>query len=394
VEVRYDAFGALQTFTFYRLRGQVMFASWREVFPMRALFLLLIVIAAGFALSSQFAADHTPRKTGAGQVAHHDEEEPTIAGLPRGASRPLPPGTTWNVDDLVTAKSSARERIDLAGPWRFAVLEERDAILRRWEMGWVVMPTNAPRGAFSRLDPSGKPLLAGEAVQAPDDNDWLIVEHDIESRSDWLTRRVFFDIRGPWADAEVYVIGADIYTSKAARVDYRGGSRFDLGELLAYPGTNRLVLRIRVADWKKTAECVPADSSYVGLEVLPSGPRFEHITAAVAPSGEQLVVTFDLWRPRTMLLPGARLRELPIEIRLQVDDPETSQVVLKHNESIGPLPQQTRRVTWRLPWPTTASSGAPERSLRLRAILVRGDADGGGFDDAFALTITPAKANR
>ncbi len=339
------------------------------------------------------------------------DDEVIAPGLPEGDSPALPERVKWDLKQAVTARTATRERMDLSGLWRFAPVSDRATAPQRDEMGWIEAPglwTSSSTPVFdSRLCAAGglwrtKPLgefpLAWVERELPIGND--VVTH-------WLDHRSYLVLRGPWAKAEVYssqrvkgkpkrdgdeVVDDEftVYVESLVGVAREGATWFELTETLMYPGTNYVSLRLKSSD---DADAAHADAKsqkpYVGIELLPTGPRVDAMRLSHDANRDELVVTLDLVRPKGfMLIPGPPVSTIPLTVKMRLDDAATGEAIGRTSHDIGPMPDNTRTVSLRMPWSTTPGAGPPKQArLRVRLFTTAGRL----FDEAYPLDFLPAE---
>jgi hypothetical protein len=337
------------------------------------------------------------------------EEDEIVRGLPDGDIAPVPEQVDWNLARAIAAKTHTRERINLAGPWRFAPVLEKESPVARAEMGWLHMPdvwtTEGARVLDARLREAdglwrGRPL---------DKYAHAWVERDLVIRNDdtikWLNHRIFLVLRGPWSGAEVYVSqrfkkppapdsNADdpprmiVHAEQATGVEREDGRWFELTEMLAYPGSNQISLRLHTPDRAGDADATPVNSKpSVSLELLPSRPRVDAIRLRRDAASGEIEATIELVRPLGfVLIPGPPVKTIPMTLKLRLDDVEKDVTIQKLDEAIGPIVNTERRVVLRIPW--SAEKGqSPPKHARIRLRL---DATGGGiFDEMYPVEFKP-----
>jgi len=348
-----------------------------------------------------------PRKP----VGPPDDDDLVVRGLPEGEILPLPERVAWDLTKAITAKTSTRERVTLAGHWRFAAVLERETPVVRSEMGWLTMPGAANHGESSIFDGRfratdglwrGKPL---------EDHPHVWAERDITITNDdalkWLDHRTFLVLRGPWAKAEIYTSqraaarkkpDADgdekpevhVHVEHVTGFDRDGYRWCEITEQLVYPGTTQISLRLtRDTTPAKGTPAAEPDSSYIGLELWPSGPRVDSIRLRRDRAAGQIEATFELMRPKGfMLFPGPPVRKIPLTIKIRLDDAETGSTIRKLDHDIGTMPDNNRTVAVRIPW-SAAKDEPPPAKARLRVRLV--PTERGYFDEPFPLQFKPAE---
>lgn len=341
-----------------------------------------------------------------------DDDEVVVKGLPDGDVLPLPERVEWNLTKAVVARTATRERINLAGHWRFAAVLERDTPVVRGEMGWIEMP-RLTSGEGQRVFDSrfratdglwrGKPL-----EQFPH----IWVERDISIANNaetlkWLNRRTYLVLRGPWAEAEIYTSQRIPITPAEANAEgkpdvsvhvepvtgtERDGFRWcEISEQLIYPGTTQISMRLNrndAGDGEKSLTASEAEP-YVGLELTPTGPRVESIRLRRDSERREIEATIDLVRPKGyMLFPAAPVRTIPMTLKLRLDDADTDKNIQRLDKDIGPIADNERTVTLRIPWSAAKDQPPPEQAqLRVRL----GPTEGGTFDEAFPVNFKPAE---
>ncbi len=340
------------------------------------------------------------------------DDDEVVRGLPDGEIRPVPAEVNWNLQQAIVGRTMRRERIDLAGLWRFAAVAERESPVTRAEMGWIKMPglwTDASSAILDVKMQSAGGRWGGKPV-AEFPFGW--VERDLVIRNDdaikWLNHRIFLVLRGPWANAEVVVSqrfkpsranDADrdvpqvhVNAERADGVDRDGARFFDITEHLTYPYSNQISLRLaapKKSDEKNSAKSPSASAEpLVGLEMWPTGPRVDAVRLQRDGERGELVATIDIVRPKGfMLIPGPPVKAIPMTLKLRLSGGDGDIVLRKLDRDIGPIADTTRSVTVRMP--LSAENAAPPVIARLR---VRLDAtDGGTFDEAFPVEFKPAE---
>jgi hypothetical protein len=341
------------------------------------------------------------------QKAQEPEEE-LIPGLPAGKSAALPERVEWDLAKAVVAQTSLRERVSLDGLWRFAPVPEREAPVVRAEMGWIGMPGHWASGGTRVYDARFR-ALDGEWRGKPiEEFSWAWAERDLEITNDtvahWLSRRIFFVARGPWAAAEVYVsqqiplrkrseVGQQpeteihVHAEQVEGLERDGERWFELTEVMIYPGTSQLSLRLPAeADEAPDDDVSPA----LRLEFVPKGPRVQSIRLRRDTKREEIEATLDLMRPVGFptLTRNPPIRTIPMSLKLRLEDSPSDKTLQELEKAIGPLATHTRTVTLRLPWSSEKGQPPPDQA-RLRVwFCIEGD---GAYDEPFPVEFTPAE---
>jgi hypothetical protein len=303
-------------------------------------------------------------------------EEESIPGLPDGKPLPLPEHVRWSLNKFVTAKTRTRERITLAGPWRFAAVPERETPVVRAEMGWIEMPEVWFRENPPILDARLR-VADGQWRGRPLDKfPWAWAEREIEVTEvqKWMSRRIFLVVQGPWARAEVFLNAESITGAERNEAQW-----FEITESLVYPGVSLLSMRLQAADSAHQGASGPSDQlPYVGLELLPVGPRVEAIQLNRRTEAHEVQATIELARPAQFSIQS--YQAVPLTLHWVLEDAADGQTVLEQKQAIGTLSKPTRSITVSLPAADTRNQSFPARA-RLRVRL--GPASGGTYDEAF-----------
>ena len=342
-----------------------------------------------------------------------DDDDVVVRGLPDGDVPPLPGRVDWDLSKAVVARTATRERINLAGHWRFSAVLERDTPVARGEMGWIEMPRitsgegqNVFDARFRATDGlwRGKPL-----EQFP----FVWIERDVRINNNaetlkWMSRRAYLVLRGPWAGAEIYTSqrfpkprdgndDAKALPETHVHVEQVTGSTRDgwlwceISEQLVYPGTTQISMRWNrngAADDDQSATASTAEP-YVGLELTPTGPRIEAIRLRRDSERGEIEATLDLVRPKGfMILAAPPVRTIPMTLKLRLDDADSDECLQRLDKDIGPIADTERSVTLRIPWSGAKDQPPPTRAqFRVRL----GPTQGGTFDEAFPVEFKPAE---
>lgn len=342
-----------------------------------------------------------------------DDDDVVVRGLPDGDVPPLPERVDFDLTKAVVARTATRERINLAGHWRFAAVLERDTPVARGEMGWIEMPRPVAGDGQHVVDARfratdglwrGKPL-----EQFP----YVWVERDIRINNNaetlkWLNRRVYLVLRGPWAGAEIYTSqrfpkprAADdnaqaqpethIHAEQVTGVERDGFRWCEISEQLIYPGTTQISMRLKrndAGDGEKSAMASEVEP-YVGLELTPTGPRIESIRLRRDSDSGEIEATLDLVRPKGfMIFPAPPIRTIPMTLKLRMDDANMDRNIQRLDKDIGPIADNERTVTLRIPW-SAAKDQPPPARVQFRVRLAQ--TGGGTFDEAFPVDFKPAE---
>jgi hypothetical protein len=340
------------------------------------------------------------------------DDEVVVRGLPDGEAPPRPERVDWDLTKAIVARTATRQRINLAGFWRFAPVLERNAAVARGEMGWIEMPRLGGDAGQTVFDARfraidglwrGKPLERYSHV-------WVERDINIPNNMDslkWLDRRIYLVLRGPWIEAETYTSqripitrpaegnvdeqpGVHVHAEPVTGVDRDGFRWCEITEQLIYPGTTQISMRLKrngSGDDEKSATTIGSEP-FVGLELAPTGPRIESIRLRRDSERGEIEVTLDLVRPKGfMLIPVQPVRTIPVTLKLRLDDADADKNIQRLDKDIGPIADNERTVTLRIPW--SASKDAPpptQAAFRVRL----GPTVGGVFDEAFPVTFKPA----
>lgn len=312
-----------------------------------------------------------PAEPKPGTAAAFDEDE--IAGHPDGEAPPLPKLVNWDLSKALIASTPRRQRLSLAGPWRFAAGPTRETPTLRKDMGWIEMPAGVPKIA-KVFDAQMRPTTKHQS-QPPAQQAWAWCERDLAAPLDWVKNQVYLVIRGPWSEAELFVAYQQV-----KGVERDGGRWFEITESLVYGGDAPLALRLKVP--ATSGSSVPP---YIGLELLPTGPRFNDLSVRQDATRGELEIAFELRRPKFILGLPVRLSELPIIAQFYLEDAKTGAELVRFDQSIGAMPQETRSVTVRTSW--SAPGATPPERARLRVRLT--SAYGGNMDIPYPLEFSP-----
>jgi hypothetical protein len=240
-------------------------------------------------------------------------------------------------------------------------------------MGWIEMPSGLPKAAKvfdAQMRATTKYQGLPPARQA-----WAWCERDLAAPLEWVKHQIFLVIRGPWSEAELFVAYQPI-----KGVERDGGRWFEITESLVYGGDAPLALRLKVPATSPTS--VPP---YIGLELLPTGPRFNDLRVRQDAERGELEIAFELRRPKFILGLPVRLSELPIIAQFYLEDAKTGAELVRFDQSIGAMPQETRSVTVRTRW--SAPGADPPERARLRVRLT--SSYGGNMDIPYPLEFSP-----
>jgi hypothetical protein len=337
----------------------------------------MLTTALLFSLLATTAPGDDPAKPPRLSAAAFDEDE--VAGHPDGEPPPLPKNVDWSLDKSQVAATSRRRRLTLAGPWRFAAMSVPDVSPQRAEMGWLKMPAAAPAQwdisdktqKASRGQWNGKPL-AGYSYA------WC--ERVLDAPVQWVNYQVFLVIRGPWSQADLFVAYAPV-----PGIEKPDGRWFEITEALVYGGEAPLALRLKDPS-QVDAEVAKAEP-FIGVELLPTGPRFDGLSVKQDPQRKELEVSLDLRRPKFILGLPVRLSEISFIVQFSYDDATNGSVIYRFDQNIGPMPDDYRGLSLRLPW--SKQDAPPPDKARLRARLT--SIYGGNMDIAYPLEFSPAR---
>lgn len=342
---------------------------------MSAMILLWSLLAVSDDPPKKPAAQGTPPRLTA---AAFDEDD--VAGHPDGEPPDLPAQVNWSLEKAKVASNPKRQRLTLAGPWRFAAMPAKDVSPQRAEMGWLKMPAGAPAQwevSDKRLKSTsgkwnGKPLSQYACC-------WC--ERVVDAPVGWVNFQVYLVIKGPWANSDVFVAFQPL---DGIRRD--DGERWiEITESLVYGGEAPIALRLNSPGEIKSSDA-GNDAPSVRLELVPIGPRFDGMRLRQDPTKRELEVQFELRRPRFILGLPMRLSEIPLIVQFSYVDGEGGPVY-RFDQSIGPMPEESRSVTLRMPW-SKAGQPPPEKAV-LRARLTSVFA--GNMDLEYPIEFSPAK---
>jgi hypothetical protein len=296
-------------------------------------------------------------------------EADEIPGFPDGEAPKLPARVSWALNErTLLQKTRLRQRYNLGGLWRFAPVAAPDMPVERPRMGWIELPAlwNHPNtrvfdANFRASDGLWNNRQLGEFPIA-----W--VEREIPTPTEWLARRVFLQLRGPWAAADVYV-NAELLKGEP----WPGGRRIEITSALIYPGDSLLDMRLSLAapaaassgnqpapapkPATPATRALPDAPPAIELELTPTGPRMEAVRLRRDSSRGEIEATFDLMRPEGFpLVAGPRISTLSFAIEYQMRDPAGQKTLVSGREEVGQLEQLTRTVTLRIP---TSQKGQP-----------------------------------
>ena len=305
-----------------------------------------------------------------------DFDADMVAGHPEGLAPPLPKQVSWDLSKAVTASTSRRERISLAGPWRFAASPKRDTQTLRKEMGWIDMPAGKA-SQWKTYDSQMRATTKG-ANKADSQPAWYWCEREITAPAEWIRDKIYLVIRGPWSQAELFVGYLPV---EGFQRD--GGRWFEITEALFYGGDAPLALRLKAEDANRDGQQEP----YIGLELMPTGPRVDALEVRQDPQRKQLELALDLARPKFILGLPVRLSEIPLIVQFRLENADTGEVIQRFDEKIGPMPKETRSVSIRVDW--SKEGAAPPARMRLKTRLT--SALGGNLDTPYPLEFEPRK---
>jgi hypothetical protein len=331
------------------------------------------IVLLSLLVSQAPAAD--PPKPPRLSAAAFDEDD--VAGHPDGEPPPLPKNVDWGLSKAPVVATPRRQRLSLAGPWRFAAMPAPDVSPQRAEMGWLKMPAAAPaqwdisdkKQQSTRGQWGGKPLVSYSYA-------WC--ERVLDTPVEWTRHQVFLVVRGPWANADLFVAYQPL-----VGIQRDDGCWFEITESLIYGGEAPLALRLK--DPGQSAPATARGEPFIGLELLPTGPRFDDLRVKQGPQQRQLEVFIDLRRPKFILGLPVRLPEIPLIVQLSYENAADGSIVYRFDQNIGPMPDDYRGLSLRLPW-SKGNSPPPEKA-RLRARLT--SVYGGNMDIAYPLEFAP-----
>jgi hypothetical protein len=319
-----------------------------------------------------------------GRYTAADFDEEMIAGHPDGEPLPQPAEVSWSLDKAEVAATPRRQRLTLAGKWRFAAQVRKDAETLRKQMGWLAMPAGSP-SQWKWFGPNAKPADRWNGKPLADYG-WAWAERELPAPINWVQNQVFLVIRGPWSEAELFVGYFPIAGQK--RDD---GTWFEITENLVYGGECPIVLRLNL---DKARQAAKNDDSrvepFIGLELMPTVPRFNELHVRQDPDSEELELDFDLRRPKFILGLPVRLPEIQLIVQFKLEDADSGQVIQRFDQNIGPMPQETRNVKLRVAW--GRNGGPPPEKMRLKARLT--SVYGGNMDVPYPIEFSPRELPR
>jgi hypothetical protein len=115
-----------------------------------------------------------------------------------------------------------------------------------------------------------------------------------------------------------------------------------------------------------------------------------HISALALRRDEargELEIDLSLRRTKFFIGLPVKVHELPLEIKLQLEDAATGEEVQALSQTIGTMPKEERTVNLRLAW-SKKTKGPPPATARLKATLTT--TIGGTLDETFPLVFKPA----
>jgi hypothetical protein len=331
-----------------------------------------------------------------------DDDDEVVAGLPDGEIRPLPDRVKWGTKGTLALKTSTRDRINLSGFWRFAAVDELDTAVKREEMGWIELPGLPDADGANVFDPRfrnsdglwhGRPLEKFPFV-------WI--ERDIQiSNADtleWLNRRIYLVLAGPWADAEVFASqrivkratdrtdnnsGVHVNVEAVKGVERDGAKWCDITEQLIYPGNTQISLRLKRAQLASDEESASEPS--IALERWPTGCRIDSTRVQRDADFSTIKATFNLERPEGYMILGMPpVRTIPLSLKLRVESLDSNMELATITKDIGPLDTLKRTESVDIPWSKDKPSAT---RVRLRAqLMMPKDVV---FDEAFPIEFLP-----
>lgn len=345
-----------------------------------ALVCLQLVLCPGQVAADNSAADKpvaqksTTKQPGRYTAEAFDEE--MIAGHPDGEPLAMPDGVSWNLDKAEVASTARRSRLSLAGKWRFAAQPAKDTETLRKQMGWLEMPAANSPSEWKAFDDHLQPTttFGGKPIAS---QGWAWIEREVHTPIEWVRSQVYLVVRGPWSEAEVFVGYLPV---KGERRD--GGTWFEITENLTYGGDCPLTMRL---DLKKAAKASSGAEPFIGLELLPTGPRFNGLEVRQNPQQGELELDIDLRRPKFILNLPMRLKDIPLIVQVRLDDAATGEMIQRFDQHIGPMPEETRNVKLRAAW--SKQGGMPPERMRLRTRLT--SVYGGNMDVDYPLVFEP-----
>lgn len=312
-----------------------------------------------------------------------------IPGFPDGEAPKIPARVRWALDqNVLLAKTRLRARYNLGALWRFQPVPARDTPVVRAQMGWLEMPAVWSDGNAAVYDTNFRATDGLWRNRPLADLDWAWVEREIPTPAEWLTRRIFLYVAGPWEQAEVYV-NAEPLGGEA----WLGGMRFELTSALIYPGDSLLDLRMGPAKTgrsEKNLRSIPEPAAApvaprIELELTPTGPRIDSVRVRFEPLVQELAVDLDVVRPAGWPVVGPKTTELQFAIDVQFLD-EADAVVSTRRESASLVDQPAQTVCLRL---STVVAG---RAVRRGKLTVRMVYDKGPVcDEPFPIAVDVMK---
>ena len=167
-----------------------------------------------------------------------------------------------------------------------------------------------------------------------------------------------------------------------------GGQWFEITESLVYGGEAPLDLRLK--DPGDTTRPLPATLPLRSRwSCFPTGPRFDGMRVRQDPDQRQLEVQFELRRPKFILGLPVRLPEIPLIVQFSYEGGRWLEIY-RFDQNIGPMPDEHRMESLRLPW--SKGDAPPPEKARLRARLT--SVYGGNMDIAYPLEFEPKRLSK
>jgi hypothetical protein len=318
--------------------------------------------------------DNPPRLS----AAAFDEDD--VAGHPDGDPPPLPSQVDWSLKKAQIAANPKRQRLSLAGLWRFAAMHAKDVSPQRPEMGWLKMPA----GAVAQWEITDKRMKStGDKW-----NGKLVGEHNccwaervVDAPVEWVRFQVYLVIKGSWADSDVFVAFQPLDGLKRDN----GERWIEITESLVYGGEAPIALRLN-APGEINSTNGDNGAPSIRLELLPIGPRFDGMRVLQDPAKGELEVQFDLRRPKFLLGLPVRLSEIPLIVQFSYET-STGDAIYRFDQNIGPMPEESRSVSLRLPWSKGGQTPPDKAILRARLTSVYA----GNMDLEYPLNFSPTR---
>jgi hypothetical protein len=258
-------------------------------------------------------------------------------------------------------------------------MHAKDVSPQRAEMGWLKMPAGMP-DKWETSDPRQRSTQGKWAGKPLTQHPYAWCERVLDTPAEWVRHQIFLVVRGPWAKADLFVGYQPVIG-----IHREDGCWFEITESLIYGGEAPLAMRL-----KDPGQADPADlqaEPFIGLELLPTGPRFDDLKVRQDPQQQKLEVYIDLRRPKFILGLPVRLSEIPLIVQFSYENAADGSTIYRFDQNIGPMPDDYRGLSLRFPW--SKDSTSPPEKARLRARLT--SVYGGNMDIAYPLEFSPTK---